>query len=148
MNGIDCAERHQMHQLTSLQSYFYACDVPSEQIKLSFFPAKNPVDVRREVVQSREAKKNLVGSKELICAVTKSLNLFATSMFSALPRQKFLGSNVLCIPLVHASRPIDKKVWALSLVKVTLCDGLHHSIGQVTELWSALMSKPHEKHTF
>jgi hypothetical protein len=37
MNGIDCAERHQMHQLTSLQSYFYACDVPSEQIKLSFF---------------------------------------------------------------------------------------------------------------
>jgi hypothetical protein len=37
MNGIDRAERHQMHQLTSLQSYFYACGVPSEQIKLSFF---------------------------------------------------------------------------------------------------------------
>jgi hypothetical protein len=37
MNGIDRAERHQMHQLTSLQSYFYACDVPSEQIKLSLF---------------------------------------------------------------------------------------------------------------
>ncbi len=37
MNGIDPAEHHQIHQLTSLQSYFYACDVPSEQIKLSFF---------------------------------------------------------------------------------------------------------------
>ncbi len=37
MNGIDRIERHQMHQLTSLQSYFYACHVPSEQIKLSLF---------------------------------------------------------------------------------------------------------------
>jgi hypothetical protein len=65
-------------------------------------------------------------------------------MFSAPPHQKFLGSNVLCIPLVHALRPIDKKVWALSLVKVTLCDGLRQSIRQVIELWSALMSKPHD----
>ncbi len=43
-----------MHQLTSLQSYFYACNVPSKLIKLSFFSTKNPVDVRREVVQKQE----------------------------------------------------------------------------------------------
>jgi hypothetical protein len=39
-----------MHQLTSLRSYFYGCDVLSEQKKMIFFPTKNPVDVRREVV--------------------------------------------------------------------------------------------------
>jgi hypothetical protein len=92
-----------------------------------------------------EANKFLVGSKKLICAVTKSLNLFATSMFFAAPHQKFLESNILCIPLVHASQPIDKKIWTLSLLKVTPCDRLCHSIGQVIELWSALMSKPHTK---
>jgi hypothetical protein len=37
--------------------YFYACDVPSEQIKLSFFPTKNPVDVRREVVYLLQRKR-------------------------------------------------------------------------------------------
>jgi hypothetical protein len=41
MNGIVRTEGHQMHQLISLQSYFYMGDVPSE---------KNPVDVRLEVV--------------------------------------------------------------------------------------------------
>ncbi len=73
----------------------------------------------------RDAKKSLVGSKELICAVTKSLNLFATSIFSAPPCQKFLGSYVLCIPLVHTSQPIDRNVCALSLVNVTSWDSLH-----------------------
>jgi hypothetical protein len=59
MNGIDCTERHQMHQLTSLQSYFYACNVPSEQIKLSFFSRqKNPVDVCREVVGGEEVRRH------------------------------------------------------------------------------------------
>jgi hypothetical protein len=40
-----------MHQLTSLRSYFYGCDVLSEQKKLISFPAKNPIDVRWEVVE-------------------------------------------------------------------------------------------------
>ncbi len=50
-----------------------------------------------------EANKFLVGSKKSICAVTKLLNLFATSMFFAAPHQKFPRSNVLCILLGHAS---------------------------------------------
>jgi hypothetical protein len=76
--------------------------------------------------------------------ITKSLNLIATSKFSAPPRQKFLGSIVLCIPFVHTSQPIDKKVCALSLVKVTSWDGLRQCMGQVIEVRFALMAKPNK----
>ncbi len=72
----------------------------------------------------RDTKRFWWGPKESICTVTKLLNLFATSTLSAPPCQKFLGSNVLCILLVHVLQPIDRNICALSLVNVTLCDGL------------------------
>jgi hypothetical protein len=96
------------------------------------------------VVVQESGKKIMLGSKELICTVTTLLNLFATSIFSAPPRQNFLGSNVLCIPLVHVSQPIARNVWALSHVNVTLGDGLRQSSRQVIELGLASTSKPHE----
>ncbi len=49
----------QMHQLISLRSYFYTCDIPSEQKNMSFFFAKNPVDVRQEVVTGLDLVQNL-----------------------------------------------------------------------------------------
>ncbi len=58
----------------------------------------------------RDATKFSVGSKELIYAVTTLLNLLATSIFSIPPCQMFLGSNVLCIFLMHAPQPIDRNV--------------------------------------
>jgi hypothetical protein len=90
------------------------------------------------------AEKFTVGSKESIRAVTKSLNLFATSIFSTPPHQKFLGSNVLRISLLHVLRPIARNVWELSRMNVTSWDGLGQPRGQVIEVWSSSTSKPHK----